>query len=147
MIIVIGSDHAGFKLKEILKDFLTAQHHKVIDVGAQSVNPEDHYPSFAHMVAMEVQKKRNIAGILLCGSGQGVCITANRYPGVRAALAWNVQSAIASRQDDNANILCLGARLISASSAKKITEMWLATKFSNLARHKKRIAMIEKNPT
>ena len=143
MTLYIASEHAGFLLKEQLKKYLKINGHTVNDLGADSLKPNDDYPLYAKKLANTISKDPSQKGILLCGSGQGVCITANRQKNVRAALAWDEKSASASRSDDDANILCLGARLITLAKAKRIIDAWLKTPFSKLARHKRRIAQID----
>lgn len=140
----IAADHAGFALKEALKKYLVEQKIKHVDLGATALNESDDYPIYAQTLAKKVAQEKNARGILICGSGQGVCIVANRTSGVRAALAWSPESARLSRNDDNANILCLPGRLIKPGVTKQIVDTWLTTKFSGLARHKRRIAQIDK---
>lgn len=142
MTIHIASDHAGWQLKEQLKPFLQKAGYEVRDLGAPAMQPNDDYPLYAKKLARIISNDPTQRGILICGSGQGVCIVANRFKNVRATLAWNEQSAHASRNDDNSNILCLGARLISSAKAKKITLTWLKTPFSGAVRHKRRIQQI-----
>jgi len=139
MKLFIASDHAGFFLKEYLRKYFITKKISVIDLGASSFVQEDDYPRYAFTLAKNIGKEKNSRGILLCGSGQGVCIAANKISGVRAALAWNTKSAILSRKDDDANILCLPSRLISRNEAKKIVDVWLRTPFSKEARHIRRI--------
>lgn len=139
----LGADHAGFAVKEKLKDYLVRQGIAHTDLGAHAYNKNDDYPDFAKNVAKKVASSRTSRGILLCGSGQGVCIAANKIKGVRAALAWNEASARTCRQDDDANILCLPARLIPYPHLERITAVWLREPFSKLARHKRRIKKIE----
>ncbi|MDO8571731.1 MAG: ribose 5-phosphate isomerase B [bacterium] len=143
MNIFIGTDHAGFSLKEHLKNYLRSKKIPVIDVGAIKLEHNDDYPDYAFLLAKRVVKEKGSKGILLCGSGQGVCIAANKVKGTRAALAWNEKSAMLSRQDDDANILCMPARLISKKQVERIVDVWLKTPFSRLARHKRRIQKIE----
>ncbi|MDP2656601.1 MAG: RpiB/LacA/LacB family sugar-phosphate isomerase [bacterium] len=142
--IYIASDHGGFLLKETLKRYLESLGFVVLDVGATSLNDTDDYPQYAFALAHEVVSKQKSRGIVLCGSGQGVCITANRMKGIRAVQAWNVASAKMSRNDDDANVLCLGARLISTRQAKEIVNVWLETPFAKETRFKRRIKKIDK---
>jgi len=145
--IYIASDHAGFTLKEYLKCFLLEHGYEVQDLGAKTCDPKDDYPAYAFALAKKVAASKGAKkGILLCGSGQGVCMVANRVKGVRAALAWDEKSAQLSRSDDDANVLCLAGRLTTPTMARRIVSHWLTTKFSGLARHKRRIKAIEKNP-
>jgi len=138
----IGSDHAGFELKEHIKRFFKKQHISFQDVGAEFYNPTDDYPLVAKKVAQEVAKKKNALGILLCKSGQGVCIVANKIHGIRAALCWNTAATKSSRNDDNANILCLPAQFLTPKQTIPIIKKWLATPFSKEPRHKKRVTQI-----
>ena len=141
--IYIAADHAGFDNKQLLKQALGKEGYGVIDLGAREKNDSDDYPIIASKVARAVLKNPKSKGILLCGSGQGVCIAANRIKGIRAAIAWNPQSAVASRNDDYANILCLGARFFTSQQLLTMTRVWLQTPFSKLARHKRRIKLLK----
>ncbi len=140
--IFIGSDHGGFELKEYIKKFLKKEHISFQDIGAEFYNPTDDYPLVAEKVARAVATKKNALGILLCKSGQGVCIAANKIHGVRAALCWDTASAKSSRNDDNANILCIPAQLLTPRQTIPIIKKWLATPFSKEPRHKRRVAQI-----
>lgn len=134
---IIGSDHAGFKLKEKIKKYLQELKQPAEDLGTNSEEPVD-YPLIAKKVAKEVAKTNSI-GILVCGSGIGMCITANKIKGIRAALCYDEETATLSRQHNNANILCLGARTSPAKDYKKIIKKFLTTEPSNEERHKKRV--------
>jgi ribose 5-phosphate isomerase B len=138
--IAIGSDHAGFHYKEQLKTWLTQQGWKVDDKGTYSTDSTD-YPDYAHPVATMVEDGQAAAGILICGSGNGVCMTANKHKGIRAALCWNEELAILSRQHNNANILCLPERFIEYTSAQNMTELFLSTAFEG-GRHERRVEKI-----
>jgi ribose 5-phosphate isomerase B len=138
--IAIGSDHAGFHYKEQLKTWLTQQGWKVDDKGTHSTDSTD-YPDYAHPVATMVEDGQAAAGILICGSGNGVCMTANKHKGIRAALCWNEELAILSRQHNNANILCLPERFIEYTSAQNMTELFLSTAFEG-GRHERRVEKI-----
>ncbi|MCC6384424.1 MAG: ribose 5-phosphate isomerase B [Bacteroidia bacterium] len=139
MQIIIGSDHAGFLLKEELKTFLKDKKYSVTDAGTYSADSVD-YPDFAHAVAGEVEKMNSI-GILICGSGNGVAMAANKHQGIRAALCWTEEIARLARQHNNANILCLPARFISRNLAVTLTEVFLSTAFEG-GRHERRVAKI-----
>src|SRR3989339_1180685 len=104
MKIYLGADHNGFAIKEYIQDYLEAKGYKVEDLGNVKLNPRDDYPDYAKAVAKKVQKNQDALGILFCGSGQGMCITANKFKGVRATLAWSAGVAKKSRHDDNSNI-------------------------------------------
>lgn len=143
--VVLGADHAGFAAKERLKVFLLKKNVGIFDVGAHELKKNDDYPTIAFRVARIVASK-GVRGILLCGSGQGVCIAANKISDVRATLVWNEQSAKTSRNDDDANVLCLPARLLPYRELEHIVSVWLATPFSGLARHMRRIRKLEGIP-
>lgn len=138
--IAIGSDHAGFHYKEQLKTWLTQQGWKVDDKGTHSTDSTD-YPDYAHPVATMVEDGQAAAGILICGSGNGVCMTANKHKGIRAALCWNEELAILSRQHNNANVLCLPERFIEYTTAQNMTELFLSTAFEG-GRHERRVEKI-----
>ena len=138
--IAIGSDHAGFEYKEILKTWLAAAGYTVKDFGTHSLDSVD-YPDFAHPVANAVEKNEFDLGILLCGSANGVAITANKHQGIRAALCWTDEIASLARQHNNANVVCIPARFISEEVAKKITETFLNTPFEG-GRHANRVGKI-----
>ncbi|HBT81408.1 ribose-5-phosphate isomerase [Candidatus Giovannonibacteria bacterium RIFCSPHIGHO2_01_FULL_48_47] len=144
MRIYIGSDHAGYELKEALKKFLQEKGYEVEDKGAFEFNPEDDYPDFIRPVAEEVAKEPELRGIVLGGSGQGEAIVANRIKGIRAAVYCGGSMKIVklSREHNDANILSLGARFISEEKAKKALELWLKTKFSG-GLHQRRIEKID----
>lgn len=139
----IASDHAGFALKEYLKHFLSKRAVCIEDLGAHSFKKTDDYPDYALTLAKKIAPNSSHRGILICGSGQGMCIAANRNKGVRAALAWDKKSAVASRHDDNANILCLAGRMLTRKQAEKIILIWLFTEFSGFARHKRRLKKLD----
>ena len=138
--LAIGSDHAGFEQKEFLKKWLSSQGYTVKDFGTHSADSVD-YPDFAHPVANAVEKKEFDLGILLCGSANGVAITANKHQGIRAALCWTDEIASLARQHNNANVVCIPARFVTDEMAQKITETFLATPFEG-GRHEKRVNKI-----
>ncbi len=139
----LGADHAGFPLKEELKKFLTKEGYEVIDVGHDQLDLSDDYPDFARAVALSVAEEESAGGILICGTGQGMCIAANRVAGVRAALIYDDFTARAAAEHLNANIACLGARTTDEETAKKLIKIWLETDFSGEERHVRRLAKIE----
>ena len=139
--IIIGSDHAGYKLKELIKKYLHEINEDFIDVGTDSEQSCD-YPIFAEKAAKKVINTENAKGILVCGSGIGVSIAANKVKGIRAALCMNDELAEMSRRHNDANILCLGARYIDFEAAKKIIKIFLSTEFEG-GRHKRRIREIK----
>jgi len=136
--IAIGADHAGFEYKEILKDFL--QGYEVKDFGTYSENSVD-YPDFAHPVASAVENGEFTYGILLCGSANGVAITANKHQHIRAGLCWENEVASLVRKHNNANVLCIPARFVSEELAKEITTTFLTTAFEG-GRHQNRVEKI-----
>ena len=139
--IPIASDHAGFELKEKLSAELERMGYEVDDLGASSEEPSD-YPDFAHPLAKEVSSGEAKRGILLCGSGIGVDIVANRYPHVRAALAWMPEIAELSRRHNDSNVLVIPARFVSDETAVEMVKRWLDTDFEG-GRHARRVAKIE----
>ncbi|MHA1988726.1 MAG: ribose 5-phosphate isomerase B [Promethearchaeota archaeon] len=143
MKVIIGSDHGGFKLKETIKEYIKELGYNIEDLGTNSTESVD-YPVYAKKVAEEVKKDKDKLGILMCGTGLGMCMTANKFKGIRAALCYNESSAKLAKQHNNANILCLGGREFKEELAKKITKIFLETPFSNEERHKRRIKEIEK---
>lgn len=136
--IAIGADHAGFEYKEILKDFL--QEYELKDFGPYTADSVD-YPDFAHPVASAVESGEFTYGILLCGSANGVAITANKHQGIRAGLCWENEVASLVRLHNNANVLCIPARFVSVEEAKQITETFLTTAFEG-GRHQNRVEKI-----
>ena len=138
--IAIGSDHAGFEYKQQLKDWLEKNGYLVKDFGAHSAESTD-YPDFAHPVAEAVEKKEFETGLLLCGSANGVAITANKHQGIRAALCWKEEIAELARQHNNANIICIPARFVSYELAEKILDRFLHTNFEG-GRHERRVSKI-----
>lgn len=138
--IIIGNDHAGYWYKEKMLDFLEKSRYNIIDFGCFSEEKVD-YPDFAHPVAEAVVKGKNVIGILICGSGNGVCMTANKHKKIRAALCWTVEIAKLSRLHNNANIICLPAKFIDFDMAKEIVIAFLNTSFEG-GRHQKRVKKI-----
>ncbi|HHJ64637.1 MAG TPA: ribose 5-phosphate isomerase B [Aquifex aeolicus] len=142
MKIALGSDHAGYPLKEKIKEFLLRDGHEVMDFGALSED-SSHYPLFARDVALAVQRGEAERGILVCGTGIGMSIAANKFRGVRAALCVNEYMARMSRKHNDANILCLGDRVLGEELALSIVSVWLETPFEG-GRHTVRIELIDK---
>lgn len=138
--IAIGADHAGFELKEKMTEWLKRSGFESKDFGTYSSESAD-YPDFAHPVALAVEKKECDLGILICGSGNGVAITANKHQGIRAAICWNEELASLARQHNDANILCLPARYISGDLAMKIADKFLSSSFEG-GRHERRVKKI-----
>ena len=141
MKIAIGSDHAGFQYKEILKAHLRAQGHEVLDFGTDSPATVD-YPVFIRPVAEAVARGEAERGIVLGGSGNGEAIVANRMRGVRCSLCWNAESARLGRAHNNANVLSLGERMVSKEDLLSILEIWMTTPFDG-GRHQQRIDLID----
>jgi ribose 5-phosphate isomerase B len=133
--IAIGADHAGFEYKQVLAGSIKAS--EISDFGTYSTDSVD-YPDFAHPVANAVESGEADMGILVCGSANGVAITANKHAGIRAAICWNQELAALARQHNNANIVCIPARFISIEEAKKIVDVFLATDFEG-GRHANRV--------
>ena len=140
MKIAIGSDHAGFELKQIIVEHLSSRNVDLIDCGTNNLDSVD-YPDFAKRVADEVSNMDLVMGILVCGSGQGMAMTANRYKDVRAAICHNSDVAKVTREHNDANILCLGSRFIEEAEALKCVDVFLSTDFEG-ERHLKRINKI-----
>ncbi len=139
--LAIGSDHAGYDVKEMLKSALSGQGWTLDDKGTSSTESTD-YPDYAHAVAHAVETGAVDRAVLVCGSGNGVCITANKHSGVRAALAWTPEVARLARQHNDANIVCIPARFVSEADARAIAEAFLQTDFEG-GRHGRRVEKIE----
>jgi ribose 5-phosphate isomerase B len=142
MIIAIGADHGGFLLKGVLVEYLKKLGHEVRDLGAYSAEPSD-YPDFARAVSEDILQRKAERGILICGSGVGAGVAANKFPGIRAATCHDSFSAHQGVEDDNINILCLGERVIGHELAKEITKIWISAEFSGAERHRRRLSKIE----
>ncbi|MFU2158161.1 MULTISPECIES: ribose 5-phosphate isomerase B [Caldisericum] len=140
MKIAIGSDHAGFRLKEIIKNFLKTKGVDVEDFGTYTEESVD-YPDYAFKVGEAVSKGDFDFGILICGTGVGMSISANKVKGIRASLCNDLYTAHASREHNNANILCMGGRVVGDEVAKEIVDVWLSSKFEG-GRHERRINKI-----
>ena len=152
MKIYLASDHAGFELKEAIKPYLQEKGYDVEDVGAHTIDKDDDYPDYGYPAAKAVAESSGEAkGILFCGAAEGICIVANKVKGIRAVAVWSEINARLSREDNDANVLCLsgGGKLdpipgLSVDEAKKIIDIWLSTDFSGEERHKRRIEKISK---
>lgn len=143
MIIPIASDHAGFPAKEKAVKILKELGYEVKDFGVHNEDSVD-YPDYAVLVTASVADGTFEKGILICGSGQGMCITANKVPQVRAALAWNPEIATLAVQHNNANVLCLPGRFLSDEQIREIIQAWLSTSFEG-GRHERRVRKIHTN--
>lgn len=139
MKIAIGGDHAGYAYKEQIKQKLVGDH-EIIDFGTDSIESTD-YPDYAHPLATSVEEKDADFGILICGSGNGVCMTANKHQDVRAALCWNGQIAFLARRHNNANVICIPARFVAFELALEMIEVFLNTAFE-AGRHNRRVEKI-----
>ena len=143
MLIVVGSDHGGWELKEFLRTYLQSQSHIVEDVGCYNSTSVD-YPDFAHQLVQRILSHKSERGVLICGTGIGMSITANRFSGIRAALCHDLYTARMSREHNNSNILVLGGRLLGKGLAEEIVKVWLYTKFIDPdGRHNQRLQQIE----
>jgi ribose 5-phosphate isomerase B len=145
MKIYLGADHNGFDMKAQLAEFLRSAGYEVIDEGDKQLDPADDYPQFAvrAVTAIKASDDADPRGILICGSGQGMCIAANRFRGVRASLCRDEAEARAARNDDDSNVLCLPARHISINQAESIAKTWLETAFAGAPRFVRRIKEID----
>ena len=138
--IAIGADHAGYEYKEAIKKMLTAAGWQVSDKGTHSLDSVD-YPDFSHPVANMVEEGTAAAGILVCGSGNGVCMSANKHKGIRAALCWTDELASLARAHNNANVICVPARFVTLADAEKMVNVFLTTAFEG-GRHERRVEKI-----
>ncbi len=145
MVFHIGSDHRGFNLKEKIKDYLKNSGYEVIDEGAITLDGNDDYPKYASEVAAHVSADTygQTKGILICGSGVGVCIVANKFAGIRAGLIATPDQAYSAKEDDDINILCLASDFTDEQTAKMIIASWSQTPFSNEERHVRRLREID----
>lgn len=135
--IAIGSDHAGFVMKESLKRWLIQHEFQIEDFGVMSTASSD-YPDIAHPVARSISAGKHEIGVLLCGSANGVAITANKHQGIRAAICWNEELGSLARSHNNANVLCIPARFITLELAERITSQFLSATFEG-GRHQRRV--------
>jgi ribose 5-phosphate isomerase B len=142
MKIAIGCDHGGFALKPIVIEELKKLDHAAIDCGARTLDPSDDYPDFAQKVAEAVASGQADRGIILCGSGVGACVAANKVPGVRAAICHDSYSAHQGVEHDDLNVLCLGARIIGSALASELVQAFLNAQFSGEERHRRRLEKV-----
>ena len=142
MRIVIGSDHAGLELKSVVASWISNWGHEVLDAGAYEFDRDDDYPDFAEATAMAIKENRADRGILLCGSGVGASITANKIPGIRAAMCHDNYSAHQGVEHDDMNVLCIGARIVGIELAKELINTFIEARFTGEPRHVRRIAKI-----
>ncbi len=143
MKLFVGADHGGFDQKELLVAWLRGLGHEVEDLGADHLDKEDDFPQYAFVVATKVLGEDESRGVLICGSGQGMAMAANRVRGIRASVVWSAEVAHETREDNDSNVLCLPARFITTAEAKHITEAWLSTEFSSNPKYHRRIDEVE----
>jgi ribose 5-phosphate isomerase B len=143
MLIAVGCDHAGFALKGHVVEVVRAAGHDVLDCGATTLVPDDDYPDYALAVAEAVRSGRAQRGIVVCGSGVGVSVAANKIPGIRSAMCHDTFSARQGVEDDAMNVLCLGARVIGPELASDVVKAYLPAKFSGLPRHQRRLDKVK----
>lgn len=145
MKIYLGADHNGFHLKNTLLQYMKRAGYDVVDQGDEQMHPDDDFPVFAHKVVTQMfaSGDPDARGILICGSGQGMCMTANRFRGIRAALGYDREAVKSARNDDDANILCLPAKTLEADKVNLLLETFLNTPFAAAPRFKRRIAEMD----
>ncbi len=143
MRVVLGSDHAGFDMKQTVVDYVRGLGHEVLDIGAHSAAPAD-YPDYAEALSVAILRGEAERGILLCGSGVGSSISANKIPGIRAGLCHDCYSAHQGVEHDNMNILVLGSRVIGIELARDLISVFLNARFSGEERHMRRLAKVER---
>lgn len=141
MRITLGSDHAGFELKKILSRHLEQNGHQITDIGVNSADPVD-YPDYAEKLALSLLRGESERGILICGSGVGASVAANKIPGIRAGLCHDIYSAHQGVEHDDVNVLVLGARIIGPELAKDLSLAFLNARYTNEERHRRRLAKI-----
>lgn len=141
--IYIGADHAGFVLKEKIREWLEHKHVPYIDVGNKKLDPKDDYPDFAAALARKVVAEKSL-GILICGSAQGMCIAANKIKGARAVIPYSLREARLSKEHNNANIICLSGWFAHLHKSKRMIELFLTTDFSKELRHARRLEKIKR---
>lgn len=142
MNVAIGADHGGFRLKEKLKPYIEGLGHTVLDAGAATDEPSD-YPDIAANVAGEILSSKAERGIVICGSGVGACVAANKFPGIRASVCHDTYSAKQGVEHDNMNILCLGARVVGEELAKELINAFLSASFAgNVERYQRRLMKV-----
>jgi len=139
MKIAIACDHGGFPLKNTIIEVVTKLGHEVVDLGDYQNDPKDDYPDFARYVGQAIQHKQADRGILICGSGVGACVAANKIKGVRACVCHDVYSAGQGVEHDDMNVLCLGGRIIGEETVKMLVKAYVSAKFSGEERHQRRL--------
>lgn len=142
MRVAVGADHGGFPLKKEIVELLRGAGHEPVDVGAHKLDPADDYPDFSHAVAQAILDGRADRGIILCGSGVGASIVANKFNGIRAGLCHDTYSAHQAVEHDDMNVLCLGARVVGPALAAELVRAFVGAKFSGEERHVRRLAKL-----
>lgn len=142
MRVAVGADHAGFPLKDRMMDVIRAAGHEILDCGAKELIPGDDYPDYAERVATAIRERQAERGVLICGSGVGASVAANKFNGIRAALCHDTFSAHQGVEDDSMNILCLGARVVGPALAEELVTAFLRARFSEAERHARRLAKV-----
>ncbi len=143
MIIAIGADHAGYELKQDVADYLRGLGHSVLDLGADNANTRDDYPDYSEAVGLAVLDRRCDRGIVICGSGVGASVAANKLPGIRAGLCHDTYSAHQGVEHDDMNLLVLGSRVIGTEMAHELVRAFIGAEFSGEERHKRRLAKVK----
>ncbi len=143
MRIAIGADHGGYLLKGDIVALLQKAGHQVVDVGARTLDSSDDYPDFTRLVSEAIQRGEVERGIVICGSGVGACVAANKFRGIRAGLCHDTYSAHQAVEHDNINMLCLGARVVGVEVAKELVQAFVRAQFSGEERHVRRLAKVE----
>jgi ribose 5-phosphate isomerase B len=143
MIIAIGADHAGYELKQDVAEYLRGLGHSVLDLGADNANTRDDYPDYSEAVGLAVLEKRCDRGIVICGSGVGASVAANKLPGIRACLCHDTYSAHQGVEHDDMNVLVLGARVIGTEMAHELVRAFIGAEFSGEERHRRRLAKVK----
>lgn len=148
MKLFLGADHQGFHLKEKIEAYLVKRGYDVMDIGSRELDPQDDFPQFAQIAAMKVlgeDERDDPRAILICGGGQGMCMAANRFRGIRASVIWDAHEAKMTRHDNDSNVLCLPSRVLDddAELWKDIVDTWLATPFAGAVRFRRRNAELD----
>lgn len=145
MKIFIGADHNGFEYKQDLARYLQNAGYEVVDEGNTGIDPNDDFPQFASKVAIDILSGGDPSdkGLLICGSGQGMAMAANRYKGIRASICWNLEEARSSRNDDDSNILCLSSRYLSLEESQSIITVFMNTPFAAAPRFQRRLSELD----
>lgn len=141
--VYVGADHAGFAMKESVKEHLALQGYVVEDLGAHALMPSDDYPEYAAKVAKAVKAHKGSFGVLSCGNAEGICLAANTFQGIRAGIGYSMKAAQTLRNDDDANIICVPGRLDIVDDPLEVVDVFLSTNFSNEERHIRRLEKLE----